>query len=120
MWRRDMRTVTPKERRSSTTVRFRATKRSGMPVRSLNSSVLVWPNRAQVDRAVRDWANRIVAEHRDVRRLGYFGSYARGDRGVGSDLALIAGVGQSREARDRRAIVLGSSALPVTGALCGE
>ena len=88
-----------------------------MPVRSLNSSVLVWPNRAQVDRAVQDWANRIVAEHRDVRRLGYFGSYARGDWGVGSDLDLIAVVAQSREPRDRRAIDWDLTDLPVPAEL---
>ncbi len=61
-----------------------------MPVRSLSSSVLVWPTRGDVDRAVRAWAVRTVEAHPEIQRLGYFGSYARGDWGVGSDLDLIA------------------------------
>jgi len=61
-----------------------------MPVRSLNSSVLVWPDRATVDRAVRAWAASIGPGRHDGQRIGYFGSYARGDWGVGSDLDLIA------------------------------
>ena len=61
-----------------------------MPVRSSNSSVLVWPDRTIVDRAVRAWAAAAAARRGDVRRIGYFGSYARGDWGVGSDLDLVA------------------------------
>lgn len=60
-----------------------------MPVRSLNSSILRWPSKAEVDRAFREW----VTDHReqlaDVVAIGYFGSYARGDAGVGSDLDVI-------------------------------
>lgn len=60
-----------------------------MPVKSLNSSVLKWPDAQLVDQAVRHWAERVTHERDDVRRIGYFGSYARGDWGVGSDLDLI-------------------------------
>lgn len=60
-----------------------------MPVRLLNSSVLKWPNAQVVDQAVRRWADRVVRERKHIRRIGYFGSYARGDWGVGSDLDLI-------------------------------
>ena len=84
-----------------------------MPVRSLNSSVLVWPNRAQVDAAARRWAEEAVALHPDVRRLGYFGSYARGEWGVGSDLDLIAVVAASNEPRERRALRWNLASLPV-------
>jgi len=42
-----------------------------------------------VDRAVRVWAEGLSASHREVLRVGYFGSYARGDWGVGSDLDVI-------------------------------
>ena len=31
------------------------------------------------------WAAREAPRHAGLRRLGYFGSYARGDWGVGSD-----------------------------------
>ncbi len=60
-----------------------------MPVRSLRSSVLKWPDREDVDAAVREWAARVASSRPDVVRLGYFGSYARGDWGVGSDLDLV-------------------------------
>ena len=60
-----------------------------MPVRSLNSSVIKWPDLETVDRAVRDWVAQQISNGRDVLRAGYFGSYARGEWGVGSDLDLI-------------------------------
>ena len=66
-----------------------------MPVRSLNSPVLVWPDREQVDQAVRRWAAEELRRRPALRRLGYFGSYARGDWGVGSDLDLVAVVAQA-------------------------
>jgi len=85
-----------------------------MPVRSLNSSVLVWPDREQVDQAVRRWA---AEEWRNrpttLRRLGYFGSYARGDWGVGSDLDLVAVVAETPEPFDRRALRWNLTGLPV-------
>jgi uncharacterized protein len=84
-----------------------------MPVRSLNSSVLVWPNRAQIDDALRRWASQLAAGHPEVRRLGYFGSYARGDWGVGSDLDLIAVVTSASERFDRRALAWNVTSLPV-------
>jgi predicted nucleotidyltransferase len=56
----------------------------------LSSSVLRWPDREQVDRAVREWIGREAKRHPELVRAGYFGSYARGDNGVGSDLDLVA------------------------------
>lgn len=61
-----------------------------MPVRSLRSSVLKWPHRDAVDAAVRTWAAGQAAERSRLLRLGYFGSYATGLWGVGSDLDLVA------------------------------
>ena len=60
-----------------------------MPVRSLSSSVIKWPDFQTVDRAVREWVAQQVESGRDILRAGYFGSYARGDWGVSSDLDLI-------------------------------
>ncbi len=60
-----------------------------MPVRSLNSRVFKWPDRWQVEAAARDWAKRQAERHPELKRVGYFGSYARGDWGVGSDLDLV-------------------------------
>ena len=60
-----------------------------MPVRSLNSAVLRWPDARTVDRAVRAWAYETAASHPAIRQVGYMGSYARGDWGVGSDVDLV-------------------------------
>jgi len=60
-----------------------------MPVRLLTSSVFTWPKAETVDAAVRRWAAKVAKERPDVIQIGYFGSYARGDWGVGSDLDLL-------------------------------
>ena len=84
-----------------------------MPVRSLNSSVLKWPDAQTVDRAVRRWAEYINQNRKDVLRIGYFGSYARGDWGVGSDLDLIVIVQHSDLPFERRNVSWDITALPV-------
>ncbi|MBN2559526.1 MAG: nucleotidyltransferase domain-containing protein [Phycisphaerae bacterium] len=60
-----------------------------MPVRSLNSSVLKWPDAQAVDAALRAWALNAAAQRPDVLRIGCIGSYARGDWGVGSDVDVV-------------------------------
>ncbi len=84
-----------------------------MPVRSLNSSVLKWPNRATVDAAARRWAQAQRSLHPEIKRLGYFGSYARGNWGVGSDLDLIALVSHSERPFEQRAMDWDLARLPV-------
>jgi len=84
-----------------------------MPVRSLNSSVLRWPDLKTVDRAVRSWAGAIARVRPEVLRIGYFGSYARGDWGVGSDLDLVVIVKGSEFPIERRRIGWGTDSLPV-------
>jgi predicted nucleotidyltransferase len=84
-----------------------------MPVRSLNSSVLKWPNRVQVDEAVRQWIRAEAASHPELCQLAYFGSYARGDWGVGSDLDLVAIVKESTEPFHRRSLNWNLNGLPV-------
>ena len=86
-----------------------------MPVRSSNSSVLKWPERHQVDAAVRAWAQ--AGAHPELLRLGYFGSYARGDWRVGSDLDPIALVSRSHQRFVRRALSWDLSPLPVAADL---
>jgi hypothetical protein len=75
-----------------------------MPMRSLNSSVLIWPDRETVEQALRRWLVQEVGHHPELVRLGYFGSYARGDWGVGSDLDLIVIVRDTDTPFERRAL----------------
>ena len=84
-----------------------------MPVRSLNSPVLKWPDQKTVDRAMRTWSVEQGQRLPELMRLGYFGSYARGDWGVGSDLDLIAIVDETAESFERRALNWNLSGLPV-------
>jgi predicted nucleotidyltransferase len=84
-----------------------------MPVRSSSSSVLVWPDATAVDRAARRWASRLAQERPGVRRIGYFGSYARGDWGPGSDLDMLVVVDRADEPFARRAARWDTTDLPV-------
>lgn len=84
-----------------------------MPVRSLRSSVLRWPDRDEVDRAVRAWAVDVAARDAVVRRVGYFGSYARGDWGVGSDVDVVVVAAESSQPFDRRPLAFDPTGLPV-------
>jgi predicted nucleotidyltransferase len=88
-----------------------------MPVRSLTSSVLRWPDRREVERCAAEWAAREAPRHPGLLRLGYFGSYARGDAGVGSDLDLVAVVESSTEPFERRSLAWDLSPLPVPAEL---
>ena len=84
-----------------------------MPVRSLNSSVLKWADAKTVDAAARRWAERVVQGKKGVLKIGYFGSYARGDWGVGSDLDLIIIVENSEQPFEKRSIEWNVTELPV-------
>ena len=84
-----------------------------MPVRSLHSSVLKWPNREKVHEALQDWAAAVGRENEHVARVGYFGSYARGDWGVGSDLDVVILVSRTDRLFERRAMDFDVTGLPV-------
>ncbi len=60
-----------------------------MPVRSLNSVVMKWPDRDEVLSAARRWATALTAHDPAVQSIFCVGSCARGDWGVGSDLDVI-------------------------------
>ncbi|MGH7265019.1 MAG: nucleotidyltransferase domain-containing protein [Candidatus Rokuibacteriota bacterium] len=64
-------------------------------------------------RAVGRWADRMAALHPETARVGYFGSYARGDWGPGSDVDLVVIVREADEPFDRRGIRWDATALPV-------
>jgi hypothetical protein len=82
-----------------------------MPVRSLRSPVLRWPSREEVEEALKAWLARHPIP--GLLALGYFGSYARGDHGVGSDLDLVLVVGHSELPPWQRAMGLPLEELPV-------
>jgi predicted nucleotidyltransferase len=84
-----------------------------MPVRSLSSSVLKWPDAQTVDRALRHWTEKVLQRRDDVLRIGYFGSYARGDWGVGSDLDLVIILESSQQPFERRSVEWDTAELPV-------
>ncbi len=54
-----------------------------MPVRPLNASVLAWPERSRVESALKSWAEANASLTPELLAVGYVGSYARGDWGVG-------------------------------------
>jgi hypothetical protein len=88
-----------------------------MPVRSSTSPVLRWPDPAIVRRALAAWVSQEAPRHPGLLWLGYFGSYARGDWGVGSDLDLVAVVQNSGAPFERRALEWETSTLPVPAEL---
>lgn len=60
-----------------------------MPVTSSSSLLKRWPNAERVVAAGGQWAQQLADREPTVLSVGYLGSYARGDAGVGSDLDLI-------------------------------
>ncbi len=60
-----------------------------MPQRSSSGSVLRWPSSESVLEAAGRWAERQAAAQPELEAVGVFGSYGRGDAGVGSDLDLL-------------------------------
>jgi len=84
-----------------------------MPVRSLNSFVLKWPEAEAVVADLGRWAEAIGPVRRELLRVGYFGSCARGNWGVGSDLDVILLVETSPDPFPVRAARWDLSSLPV-------
>ena len=84
-----------------------------MPVRSLSSRVLKWPDARSVHGAVSAWAARAALARSEVLRIGCFGSYARGNWGVGSDVDLLILVQRSPIPFERRAAGWDATRLPV-------
>lgn len=84
-----------------------------MPARSLHSSVLKWPDAHTVEQALCRWAQCLAQEHPEMLRVGYFGSYARGDAGVGSDIDIVIIVAQSALPFERRSACWDATNLPV-------
>lgn len=84
-----------------------------MPVTSSNSSVKHWPRTEVVLNGLRVWATAEARRRPALEALGYFGSYARGDQGFGSDLDLVAVVAHSPLPFAQRARDWKTETLPV-------
>ncbi|MFZ5449608.1 MAG: nucleotidyltransferase domain-containing protein [Thermodesulfobacteriota bacterium] len=75
--------------------------------------MLKWPDAKAVVRALRQWAEKVSRNRPEVVRLGFFGSYARGDWGVGSDLDLVIIVAAARQPFEIRPSTFDTLELPV-------
>lgn len=84
-----------------------------MPVRSLNSAVIKWPNREQVLSAARQWAATLMKTDVVVLRVLCVGSYARDDWGVGSDLDVIVVTKDGEQPQTERYLRYHPAGLPV-------
>jgi hypothetical protein len=84
-----------------------------MPVRSLRTSVLRWPSHSAVHSSVTEWGRRVISADSRVSRVGYAGSYARGDWGVGSDVDVVILLGDTREPFIERGRAFDATELPV-------
>lgn len=62
---------------------------------------------------MQEWARRLLDAYSQLRRVGYFGSYARGDWGVGSDLDVVLVVDRADGPFEERAMAVDATALPV-------
>ncbi len=84
-----------------------------MPVRSLTSSVLKWVSKEEVEEILKNWALKLKKENPEIKKIGYFGSYARGDWGVGSDLDVLIIVEKTKEPFLKRALKFDIKELPL-------
>ena len=79
----------PRAHQGNISADCRANRPFFMPASSSPGSVMCWPSAAEVLRAATVWAERQRTSHDDLLAAGVFGSYGRGDAGVGSDLDLV-------------------------------
>jgi predicted nucleotidyltransferase len=63
--------------------------------------------------ALKGWAETVTRDRPEVVSIGFFGSYARGDWGVGSDLDLIIIVADSPQPFELRPSGFNTLELPV-------
>ncbi len=60
-----------------------------MPVRSLNSAILKWPDKQKVLNEAKLWAKSIGPDDESIVKIFCFGSICTDTWGVGSDLDII-------------------------------
>jgi len=84
-----------------------------MPTRSLNSSVLKWPDAETVHLEITRWGDKLSKSRSDIIRIGYFGSYANNNWGVGSDLDVVVVIEHANQPFEKRTLEWDTTALPV-------
>ena len=84
-----------------------------MPVRPLDQTILKWPSRSAVLEALQEWAATVKDRYDGVVAIGYFGSYARKEEGVGSDLDAVIVTNKSPEPFEKRSLQFDFPDLPV-------
>ncbi len=84
-----------------------------MPMRSLHSCVLKWPDDTAVLADLQRWIELVARPDQNILRVGYIGSYARGNWGVGSDLDVVLVLGECRDPWERRSARYDLTALSV-------
>jgi predicted nucleotidyltransferase len=75
--------------------------------------VFKWVSREEALQAAKAWAEKVARERPEVLRVGCFGSAARGDWGVGSDLDLLVIFAHSDKPFLYRATDFDTTSLPV-------
>ncbi len=60
-----------------------------MPGKSSNSVNVVFADKSQIFRQVREYADRVKRQRREVQKIGLFGSYANETYGPASDVDLL-------------------------------
>jgi predicted nucleotidyltransferase len=75
--------------------------------------VLKWPDFEVVIDSLHSWTEKILKNRNDISRIGYYGSYARGDWGVGSDLDLMIVLKHTDHLSDKIAVEWDTTDLPV-------
>ena len=72
-----------------------------------------WPDKQNIDASIRAWIRTEKGRRSDLCRAGYFGSYARGDWSVGSDVDIVVIVANSKLPFERRSIDWDTKSIPV-------
>lgn len=73
-----------------------------------------WPSHPEVHTAIGQWVEHLAdTMPTNVVAAGYFGSYARGNAGVGSDLDIVVIVTESNLPFERRSNAWDFSSIPV-------
>lgn len=84
-----------------------------MQKKSLNFYKIKWFEKKDIENALKKWANKILSQHKNILKIGYFGSYAKGNWNVGSDIDILIIVESSSEPFYKRSLLFDTLELPI-------